>query len=408
MRYSHVCLAVLLGLVNTSLVLSQSLLPRKADLTGEFNRLGLKPQVQGADTCSLHAIASLAEFELAERDPRPNRERSTEFLIWAAKKATGKDHNQAMFYEAVCGLNRFGICREALMPEVGPGHTRRPPSPAALADAKEESNRWKVHWIKRWDLKRPLDDVQMRAIKDALAHGHPVACGLRWPKTLKGYELIQVPPPNAVEDGHSIALVGYIEDSQNKSNVFLFRNSWGPKWGKNGYGSMSYAYTRTYANDALWLELEPPGSEVPVERFEAEALPVVASGRCRFNIQDMADWERAMWSHGKQLFCGAEKGGFVELAMEIHKPGRYRFRVLATAGPDFGTIRVALDGRWLEPQFDLYCGRVSPSGTLELGTHAFTAGQHRIRFSNAGKNTASTGYSFGIDAIDLLLPIPSR
>ena len=73
MRYSSVCLAILLGLVHTSLAPSQSPLPRKADLTGEFNRLGLKPQVQGADTCSLHAVASLAEFELAERDPQPNR-----------------------------------------------------------------------------------------------------------------------------------------------------------------------------------------------------------------------------------------------------------------------------------------------------------------------------------------------
>jgi hypothetical protein len=115
-----------------------------------------------------------------------------------------------------------------------------------------------------------------------------------------------------------------------------------------------------------------------------------------------------MWSQGKQLFCGAQKEGFVELAMEVRKPGRYRFRVLATAAPDFGTIRVAFDGRWLEPQFDLYCGRVSPSGTLELGIHTFTAGQHRIRFHSAGKNAASAGYFFGIDAIDLLPHFPSQ
>ncbi|MGA2068528.1 MAG: C1 family peptidase [Thermoguttaceae bacterium] len=407
MRYGNLCLAVLLGLVHTSVAPGQSPLPGKVDLTAEFNRLALMPQVQGADTCSLHAVASLAEFELAERDPRPHAERSTEFLIWAAKKATGKDHDQAMFYEAVFGLNRFGICREALMPEVGPGHARHPPSAAALADAKQQSNRWEVHWIKRWDLKRPLDDAQIRAIKEALAHGHPVACGLRWPKTLKGHELIQVPPPNAVEDGHSIALVGYTDDPQHHG-VFLFRNSWGPHWGKNGYGSMSYAYTRAYANDALWLELGPPNSEVPVERFEAAALSVIASGRCRCHPQDMAQWEKALWSRGKQLFCGAEKEGFVELALEVRQPGRYRLRVLATAAPDFGTIRMALDGRWLEPQFDLYCGRVSPSGTLELGTHGFTAGRHRIRFSNTGKNAASAGYSFGIDAIDLLPHVPSR
>ena len=66
------------------------------------------------------------------------------------------------------------------------------------------------------------------------------------------------------------------------------------------------------------------------------------------------------------------------------------------------------DGTWFKPRFDLYCGCVSPAGTLELGTHDFTAGRHRIRFANAGKNEASGGYSFGIDAIDLLPPAPSR
>lgn len=92
----------------------------------------------------------------------------------------------------------------------------------------------------------------------------------------------------------------------------------------------------------------------------------------------------------------------MELALEIDKPGRYRLRVLATAGPDFGTIRMALDGKWLPPQFDLYCGRVSPAGSLELGSHHFAVGRHRLRFSSIGRNAASTGYYFGIDAIDLL------
>ncbi len=305
-----------------------------------------------------------------------------------------------MFYEAVCGLNRFGICHEALMPEVGQGRPRHPPSAAALADARQQSNRWKVHWIKRWNLKRPLDDVQVRAIKAALAHGHPVACGLRWPKVLKGDAVIQVPPPQAVEDGHSIALVGY--DDAREGGMLVFRNSWGPKWGNHGYGIMSFAYARAYANDALWLELGPPNSEVPLERFEAAALPVVAAGRCPCHAQDMSSWERAMWSQGRQLFCGAEKDGFVELAIDVRKPGRYRLRVLATAAPDYGAIRMMLDEKWAGPRFDLYCGRISPSGTLELGSYDFAAGRHRLRFVSVGKNPASGGFAFGIDAIDLL------
>ena len=373
----------------------------------EFNRLGLMPQVQGADTCSLHAVASLAEFEIAEREPRPKSERSTEFLIWAAKKATGKDHDQAMFYEALCGLNHSGFAVRPSCPKPA-----RATHGGLLGRGRGRRQRTEQ------PLEGPLDQaLGPQATAGRCADpGHQGGLGPRPSGGLRfamaqdpqGFELIQVPPPMRWKTVIALHWSVTPTTPQNNGGVFLFRNSWGPKWGKNGYGSISYAYTRTYANDVLWLELGPPNSEVPVERFEAIALPVVASGRCRSSVQDMGPWERAMWSQGKQLFCAAEKEGFVELAMQVRKPGRYRFRVLATAGPDFGMIRMALDGKGLKPQFDLYCGRVSPSGTLELGTHAFTAGRHRIRFHNVGKNTASAGYFFGIDAIDLLPHAPSR
>ena len=109
-----------------------------------------------------------------------------------------------------------------------------------------------------------------------------------------------------------------------------------------------------------------------------------------------------MWSHGEQLFCGSRNGGSVTLGFKVDRAGTYRVRVLATAAPDFGKVHSALDGRAVGSAFDLYCGRVSPSGSLELGTHQLSAGEHEIRFAVTDKNAASTGHSFGIDAIDLL------
>jgi hypothetical protein len=109
-----------------------------------------------------------------------------------------------------------------------------------------------------------------------------------------------------------------------------------------------------------------------------------------------------MWSGGRQLFCGARPGGFVELEFRVRAAGRRRLRVLATAAPDFGRVRVSLDGRALDPVFDLYAGRVCPAGALELGTHDLAEGVHRIRFTSAGRNDASTGTFFGLDAVDLL------
>src|SRR5262249_43859301 len=161
------------------------------------------------------------------------------------------------------------------------------------------------------------------AIKAALAAGHPVACGLRWPKSSDGDDrLIQVPPANKVEDGHSIAFVGYENDpSVPGGGFFRIRNSWGPKWGNNGYGVMPYAYVRTYLNDALYLEWGPPQSERPKERFQFNGLRVLAKSRCDTSTQEMKPWGSGMWSQGKQLLCRAELKGFVEVEFHVKKAG---------------------------------------------------------------------------------------
>jgi hypothetical protein len=109
-----------------------------------------------------------------------------------------------------------------------------------------------------------------------------------------------------------------------------------------------------------------------------------------------------MWSNGKQLLCQAEKGGQVELGFDVKSGMSYRLRVLATAAPDYGIVRMALDGKRVGPRFDLYSGRISPSGSLELGTVELTPGRHRLRVVSEGKNTASDGFMFGLDTIDLL------
>ena len=55
------------------------------------------------DVCSLFAVTSVADFKSARRSPGHPSCLSEEFLIWAARKATGKTHDRAMFYEAVQG-----------------------------------------------------------------------------------------------------------------------------------------------------------------------------------------------------------------------------------------------------------------------------------------------------------------
>ncbi len=378
-------------------------LPPRTDLVPTFRQLDLPTRIQGKrDTCSIFAMTALAEFESQRNAPPPHRRLSEEFLIWASNEATGRDGDQAFFYEAVHGLNVLGLCSDGLMPYEKQADPARRPSAAALADAKALSERWRAHWIKRWDVKRPLAERELHEIKEALAAGHPVACGLRWPKSLNGSEILAVPPPGAVFDGHSIVFVGYTnEPGANGGGTFIFRNSDGPRWGNEGYGVMSYAYARAYANDALWLEFGAPRSEVPIERLKFEALPVLRRERCTTSQQDMKEWGGLMWTQSKQLFCACQKGGSVEFAFHVRAPRRYRVCVLATAAPDYGMVRVELDGRPVGAEFDLYSGRVCPYGALELGTHVLAAGQHRLLFTAVAKSRVSDGHSFGLDAVEL-------
>ncbi len=380
-------------------------LPPQVDLSTEFRKLALPPRVQGnRDVCSLFAMTGLASFEYARSQPDVHTPLSEEYLIWAAQKATGKSGDQAMFYEAVCGLNRLGICADRLMPYANTTDAHRRPSAQAQAEAHLLSERWNVIWIKRWDLKNPLTDHQLHQIKAALAAHHPVACGMRWPKKDQGSRLMHVLSPAEVEDGHSILMTGYVEDPvEIGGGKFLFRNSWGTGWGNHGYGEMSFGYARAYMNDGLWMHFEKERGEVPTWHYEAESLPIVVLQHCDTNPQKMSDFHGAMWSGGTQLFCGASRGGFVELGFDVGKPGRYRVRVLATAAPDFAIVRIGFPGGQKSHEFDLYSGRVSPSGPLEIGQFDFNAARYVLRFAAIDKNRSSEGYRFGIDAIDLML-----
>jgi len=226
--------------------------------------------------------------------------------------------------------------------------------------------------------------------------------------TPSGASLLKVPPADKVRDGHSIVFTGYRDAPAGGEGTLYFRNSAGAGWGERGYGVMSYSYACVYANDALWLQLGAVGSEMPAERFEAEAMTLLNKEKCEVTRQGMAAWGKGMWSKGEQLFCRAQRGGYVELSFEVRQVGCYRIRAVATAAPDYGIIRIALDGRAQRPDFDLCAGRVCPAGALELGDHELAAGKHTLLFTAVGKHAGSSNYFFGLDAVELLIPRSSQ
>jgi hypothetical protein len=394
---------VLLLAATTTSAQASAPLPKEFDLKPQFDSLGLPARMQGKrGTCAFFAMAAMLEFEYSRTTDKHEQQFSPEFLVWASKEATGQ--TGGAFYKILQGLNLHGVCTLDGMPYAATDDPNRKPSAEAQADARENALRWQVRWIRRMDTKLSLSDQELNAIKKTLTAGHPVGCGFRWPKKLKGHVLGEISKEDMAGGGsHAIVIVGYQDDPNRPGGgVLRFRNSWSTKWGEEGYGVISYAYARTNLIDAVWLTYGAPESEKPLARFLAPAMTILAKNQCEAVNQEMKQFGRAMWSEGKQLFCKAKKGGWVELGFTVTKAGRYRVRVLGTVAPDYGTIAVALNGKSVPGSFNLYSERVTPSGSLELGNHELEAGQHTIRFRVVDKSEGSTNYYFGIDAVDLL------
>jgi hypothetical protein len=382
-------------------------LPWQVDLRPQFDRFGLVPVAQGRrDVCSLFAVTGLAEFELAKNHPNQPRRLSEEFLTWAANESTGLKGDQAMFVEAVHGLTHLGICTQELMPYADNPDTTRVPSKEAQVDASSRRH-WTVKWIKRWDVKTGMTEAESREIRKELADGHPVAIAMRWPKKqrLDRQRIQQVPRRADVYDGHSVILAGYRDDkAQAGGGLFIVRNSFGAEWGDAGYAYFPYGYIAEYGNDALSLRFRSGDDHFLTRegtlRIEGEALRVLSASRVPWSIQEMRPWGAKLWSGGKQLFCRAESGGTMELEFALAQGGRFEIELLATLAPDYGKVQILLDDRLLVQELDGYCGRIEPTGPFPLATRKLEAGKHRLSVSVTGKNPHSSGFAFGIDAIE--------
>jgi C1A family cysteine protease len=123
--------------------------------------------------------------------------------------------------------------------------------PAEIVHEAREHQRVFAHQLPGRDRATLINNVV-----HTLNSGVPVAVGVAWPMTriFNGYLNTQAAAPNR---GHAVTLVGYksatgrIEDT-----YFIFKNSWGPKWGQGGYGTVTYNYLQNYLFDAVLLEVQ--------------------------------------------------------------------------------------------------------------------------------------------------------
>ena len=206
------------------------------DLRPQLTKWGLRIENQGErNTCAVFALSGALEFALAKKLDRGVR-LSEEYLNWSANVVNGDVRDGASFSEVVNGFNRWGICRENLMPYRKAQSAFIPPSAAALDDAQ---NIWNLgfrrHWITR---SQRMTSADLDAVKKVLRSGYPV-CG---------------------ESGHCLLLIGFQDDArQPGGGTFLTRNCASVR-----YETMPYAEAARKFYSLLWIDI-PDGNKAKNE-----------------------------------------------------------------------------------------------------------------------------------------------
>ena len=246
--------------------------PNHVDLRPTLQQWGLTPRVQGArPTCSVFTVVGALEFGIARQQGHVSR-LSVEFLNWAGNQVVHQDQDGGFFSDLWKGFAAYGICAEEEFPYQPKFGASRKPAPSLLTNAQAVlSLGLQFNWIKRWNVKTGLTDAQVENIKRILSRGWPVCGGFRWPKQAAWEkEVLQMCPPDAVYDGHSLLLIGYRDDAaQSGGGIFLFRNT--SAAGRDG--AMPYAYAQAYMNDAAWVDFDLNATEHALQQSGERRKP---------------------------------------------------------------------------------------------------------------------------------------
>jgi len=243
------------------------------DLRPEIERLGLAIRDQGNNrgTCSVFATTFLIEYHTARTKDVKNLDLSEEYLNWAKNRANNTDVDGGFFTDILRGYQEFGMVPIKDMPNLPAFHAKHPDTPTNIVIAMgKKFERFPFTFIKQWDNQKGMSEQELEATKATLKARHPVATGIWW---LENFETVMVenvpllkeyprkdnnnsdPSKNPMFDGHSIDLVGFHEGKEFPGGgYFIFRNSFGPGFGEDGYGFISFRYIRSYANDAIYIE----------------------------------------------------------------------------------------------------------------------------------------------------------
>jgi len=242
------------------------------DMRPRLRELELFVKDQGnRPSCAVFAVVSALELQAYEINRRPEKY-SEQYLIWATFQAVGEREPITLdadgagvirdagfsLAEVFHALNRFGIPTEGAMNEVNADPNDVLDIPKELiAEARKRSG------VIPYSVPGRDNSEVARNMIHVLNNGLPVVLAVRWPHpnaTMGG--LLSTQPP-ILEYAHAVTVVGYTSETGKPEDVrFIFKNSWGPKWGATGYGFVDMQYLSKNLLSAAFIDL------IPVKRLD--------------------------------------------------------------------------------------------------------------------------------------------
>ena len=163
-----------------------------------------------------------------------------------------------------------------------------------------------------------------------------------------------------------------------------------------------------YSSVAYWYQTHPhppfpklPGNLMPlavissptVEAEDLIASSTVTAGELR--KQDMAGFE-GNWGGGAQLWwVEASPGDRLTIPVEMPEARTCELIGFFTRAPDYGIIRLLMNGRQVGSLVDGYSLRVEPGGPVSFGRVDMKKGRNEIVLELVGKDYRAAGYSNG-------------